>query len=99
MSELEIFESGTSVQITFVASVAPDGPPRLEVADAAGTIVATATAVASSDTSFYSAFTTPDLPGVHNYVATWRATKTWVDGQHPIVQRVPFKVYQTGPGG
>lgn len=95
MSELGEFEAGTTIQVTFVASVAPDGPPTLVVTDQVGTVVATATAVSSGDGSFFSVFATPDNPGISYYLATWNATKTFPGGAFPVVQRVAFRTRKT----
>ena len=90
----EQYESGDTVQFTFVSSVAPDANPRLAITNNSGTLVSSATAQSSDSCSFFAMMTMPgSADGV--YRGEWYAQKTTAGDTFPFYKRFLFNVATT----
>ena len=67
------FEILSTVQFTFVSSVAPDSAPVLEITDTLDAVTSL-TSVSSDTTHFYAMHTNPNTPGT--YMGRWTAVAT-----------------------
>lgn len=90
----EQYESGDTVQFTFVSSVPPDTAPRLAITNNSGTLVTSATSVASDTNSFFAMITMPgSADGI--YRGEWYAVKTTAGETFPFYKRFLFNVATT----
>lgn len=89
---IDVFDTGGTVQFTFVSSVAPDSAPTFKVIDAANN-VSSFTSVSSDSTSFYSLYTMPNTEGL--FIGEWVAVKTFTGSALPFIRRFVFKVSET----
>jgi hypothetical protein len=88
------FETGDTVQFTFVSSVAPDANPRFCIyTGSAETLVASMTSATSGATAFYAMVTMPGSAGI--YLGEWYTTKTTIGVPYPFVKRMLFNVVHT----
>lgn len=98
MDRLPTFEAGTTVQLTWTSNVPPDSAPLVAVRSLPeATLVASATAVASSSTSYHCFFTLPDHADRRHWLAEWRAVKTFQGTPYPFVQRSAFLSENSSP--
>ncbi len=92
-----IFETGDTVQFTFVSSVAPDAAPILKVVGPfSSSPVASITAQTSDTTHYYALYTMPTSIGT--YMGEWFAEKTVSSSVYPFKKRFLWEVRQTGTG-
>lgn len=93
MAQPTVFEQGDTQMFTWMASVAPDAAPRLSIVDSAGTVLHSATAVASGGAFYYSMFVMPEQSGWYLY--EWAAYKTIAGSAYPFLNRGMFRVDET----
>lgn len=92
----EQYESGDTVQFTFVSSVAPDSNPRLAITNNSGTLISSITAQASDTCSYFAMVTMPgSADGI--YRGEWYAAKTTSGETFPFYKRFLFNVATTLP--
>lgn len=91
----EQFESGDTVQFTFVSSVAPDAAPRFSVHGSGDTLVSSVTASQSSSTEYYAMVTMPGSGSEGVYRGEWFAQKTTSGSTYPFYKRFLFNVLTT----
>ena len=90
----EQYESGDTVQFTFVSSVTPDSNPRLAITNNSGTLISSATSQASAAGSYFAMMTMPgSADGV--YRGEWYAAKTTAGDTFPFYKRFLFNVATT----
>lgn len=92
----EQYESGDTVQFTFVSSVAPDANPRLAITNNSGTLISSMTSQSSDSCSFFAMVTMPaSSDGI--YRGEWYAAKTTAGDTFPFYKRFLFNVATTLP--
>jgi len=93
---MDSFEKDTTIQFTFVTSVAPDSAPAFIVTEAmSDTVVASFTAATSDGTHYYALFT---MPGSElNYLARWLAVGTFASSARNFYKSQAFKVTDVRP--
>ena len=93
---LQEFENDSTVQFTWVSSVAPNAAPLFSVKDGRTELfVHSATALTSNSTNFYALFTMPGSDGY--FTGEWTAAKTVSGSAYNFVRRFGFKARQTIP--
>lgn len=93
MAQQNVFERGDTQMFTWLASVAPDSAPRLSIVNSAGTVLHSASAVASGGAHYYSMFVMPQACGWYLY--EWEAYKTIAGSAYPFYNRGLFRVDET----
>lgn len=92
------FETGHTVQFTWVSSVAPDAPPTFAVRrESDMTYIASFTSISSSSTAFYALFTIPNSPERAYYTGEWTALKTVQGSAYDFISRFAFLGQRTEP--
>lgn len=91
---IETFESGDTVQFTFVSSVAPDSEPIFKVTGVAGTVVASITSTQSDTTHYAALYTMPTSDGY--YLGDWFAQKTYSGSVYNFTKKFMFQNKTTG---
>lgn len=89
---MDKFELNTTVQFTFVSSVAPGSAPAFGVEDRNGTLVQSFSSIQSDSTHYYTLLSV-NSEGV--WTAVWRATKTFNGSARDFYKRIPFAVGRT----
>lgn len=89
----EGFESGNTVQFTFVSSVAPDSAPIFTVTGPGSSGVTSLTAQTSDTTHYYALYTMPNTEGV--FIGAWNAVKTLAGSAYNFKKRSLFNVTLT----
>jgi len=93
-----VFESGNTIQFTWVSTVGPDAPPGFTITEPwSASVVVSFSAVQSSATSFFALYTMPTSEG--HYLATWTALKTDASSVRAFIDRLVFKVTATAIPG
>lgn len=85
-----VFEQDTTVQFTWVSSVAPDSAPVFSVTDGlTDTVVDSFSSVQSNSTNYYALFTMPNSNGF--FIGQWTAVKTFQGSARNFISRFVFK--------
>ena len=91
---IDRFETGHTVQMTWVSSVPPDAAPSFAVTEPwSQTLIASVTAIESDTTHYTALFTMPTSEG--HYIGEWKALKTVSGSAYQFVKRTVFQVQKT----